>query len=86
MFYQLLRVQHSCPSTQSWGSVLPSIAEHETRIPGVAPFSYRVGMWNLFVHRVQKSYNIRFHLRIRMDNILLPIGVKIAPWIIPIII
>ena len=25
MFYQLLRVQHSCSSTQSWGSVLPSI-------------------------------------------------------------
>ena len=24
-FYQLLRVQHSCSSTQSWGSVLPSI-------------------------------------------------------------
>ena len=27
MFYQLLRVQHSCSSTQSWGSVLPSIVE-----------------------------------------------------------
>ena len=27
MFYQLLRVQHSCSSTQSWGSVLPSIGE-----------------------------------------------------------
>ena len=27
MFYQLLRVQHSCSSTQSWGSVLPSIAD-----------------------------------------------------------
>ena len=27
MFYQLLHVQHSCPSTQSWGSVLPSIVE-----------------------------------------------------------
>ena len=26
-FYQLLRVQHSCSSTQSWGSVLPSIVE-----------------------------------------------------------
>ena len=36
MFYQLLRVQHSCSSTQSLGSVLPSV---ETRIPGVAPFS-----------------------------------------------
>ena len=27
MFYQLLSVQHSCSSTQSWGSVLPSIVE-----------------------------------------------------------
>ena len=27
MFYQLLRVQYSCSSTQSWGSVLPSIVE-----------------------------------------------------------
>ena len=27
MFYQLLRIQHSCSSTQSWGSVLPSIVE-----------------------------------------------------------
>ena len=27
MFYQLLRVQHSRSSTQSWGSVLPSIVE-----------------------------------------------------------
>ena len=27
MFYQLLRVQHSSSSTQSWGSVLPSIVE-----------------------------------------------------------
>ena len=27
MFYQLLRVQHGCSSTQSWGSVLPSIVK-----------------------------------------------------------
>ena len=27
IFYQLLHVQHSCSSTQSWGSVLPSIVE-----------------------------------------------------------
>ena len=51
MFYQLRRVQHSCSSTQSWGSVLPSIVEQETRIPGVAPFSFRIGIWDLFVHR-----------------------------------
>ena len=28
----------------------------ETRIPGVAPFSFRIGIWDLFVHRGQKSY------------------------------
>ena len=27
LFYQLLLVQRSCSSTQSWGSVLPSIVE-----------------------------------------------------------
>ena len=27
MFYQLVCVQHSCSSTQSWGNVLPSIVE-----------------------------------------------------------
>ena len=27
MFYQLLRVQRSCSSTQSWGSVPPSIVQ-----------------------------------------------------------
>ena len=27
VFYQLLRVQHGCSPTQSWGSVLPSIVE-----------------------------------------------------------
>ena len=28
----------------------------ETRIPGVAPFSFRIGICDLFVHRGQKSY------------------------------
>ena len=28
----------------------------ETRIPGVAPFSFQIGIWDLFVHRRQKSY------------------------------
>ena len=28
----------------------------QTRIPGVAPFSFRIGIWDLFVHRGQKSY------------------------------
>ena len=27
MFYQLLNVEHSCSSTQSWGSILPYIVE-----------------------------------------------------------
>ena len=55
-FYQLLHVQHGCSSTQSWGSVLPSIVRRETRIPGVTPFSFRIGIWDPFVHRGQKSY------------------------------
>ena len=28
----------------------------ETRIPGVGPFSFRIGIWDLFVHRGQKSH------------------------------
>ena len=32
------------------------LLRRETRIPGVAPFSFRIGFWDLFVHRVQKSY------------------------------
>ena len=28
----------------------------ETRIPRVAPFSFRIGIWDLFVPRGQKSY------------------------------
>ena len=32
MFYQLLRVQHDCSSTQSWGSVLPSIVAKEHKL------------------------------------------------------
>ena len=28
----------------------------ETRIPGIAPFSFRIGIWDLFVHKGQKSY------------------------------
>ena len=28
----------------------------ETRIPRVAPFSFGIGIWHLFVHRGQKSY------------------------------
>ena len=31
------------------------LLRRETRIPGVAPFSFRIGNWDLFVHRGQKS-------------------------------
>ena len=32
------------------------LLRRETRIPGVAPFSFRIGIWDLFRHRGQKSY------------------------------
>ena len=32
------------------------LLRRETRIPRVAPFSFRIGIWNLFVHRGQTSY------------------------------
>ena len=32
------------------------LLRRETRITGVAPFSFRIGIWDLFVHRGQKSY------------------------------
>ena len=32
------------------------LLRRETRFPGVAPFSFRIGIWDLFVHRGQKSY------------------------------
>ena len=32
------------------------LLRREPRIPGVAPFSLRIGIWDLFVHRRQKSY------------------------------
>ena len=57
MFYKLLHVQHSCSFTQSWVSILPSLLlREETRIPGVAPFSFQIGIRDPFVHRGQKSY------------------------------
>ena len=52
MFYQLLGVQHSCSEVVHYHILL----RRETRIPGVAPFSFRIGIWDLFVHRGQKSY------------------------------
>ena len=32
------------------------LLRRETRIPRVVPFSFRIGFWDLFVHRGQKSY------------------------------
>ena len=32
------------------------LLRRETRIPGVAPFSFRIIIWDLFVHRGQTSY------------------------------
>ena len=32
------------------------LLRRETRTPGVAPFSFRIGIWDLLVHRGQKSY------------------------------
>ena len=32
------------------------LLRRESRISGVAPFSFRIGIWDLFVHRGQESY------------------------------
>ena len=32
------------------------LLRRDTRIPGVAPFSFRIGIWDLFVQRGQKSH------------------------------
>ena len=32
------------------------LLRRETRNPGVAPFFFRIGIWDLFVHRGQKPY------------------------------
>ena len=32
------------------------LLRQETRIPGVASFSFRIEIWDLLVHRGQKSY------------------------------
>ena len=51
---QLLRVQHNCSFTPSWGSLLPSIAETRDQNSWGCPllFSKRI----FFVHRGQRSY------------------------------
>ena len=56
MFYHILCVQHSCSSTQSWGSVLPCFVETRDQNSLGFPFSFRIGIGDLFVHRGQKSY------------------------------
>ena len=32
------------------------LLRQETRISGVAPFSFQLGIWDIIVHRRQKSY------------------------------
>ena len=54
--YQLLSVQHSCSSTQSWGSVLPSIVEMTDQNSRGCPILFSNRNSDLFVHRGQKSY------------------------------
>ena len=49
MFYKFLCVPHSRPSTQSWGSVLPSIVETRDQNSRGCPFSFRIGIWDLFL-------------------------------------
>ena len=57
MFYQLLCVQHSCSSTQSWGSLLPSIVETRDQNFRDCPLLFSNGNRDFFfVHRGQKSY------------------------------
>ena len=56
MFYQLLCVQHSCSSTQSWGSVLPSIVEMRDRNSWGCPLLFSNRTLGFFVHKGQKSY------------------------------
>ena len=50
IFYQLLRVQHSCSSTQSWGSVLPSIVETRDQNSRGCPLLFLNRNWDLCVH------------------------------------
>ena len=55
MFYQLLCVPLS--SSYSPGVMYYHLLlRRETRISGVAPFSFRIGILDLIVHRGQKSY------------------------------
>ena len=54
MFYQFLCVPHIADLPHSPGVVYYHLLlRRETRIPGVAPFSFRIGIWDLFVHRGQ---------------------------------
>ena len=49
MFYQRLRAPHIAVLAQSPGVVYNHLLlRRETRIPGIAPFSFRIGIWDLF--------------------------------------
>ena len=56
MFYQLLHVQHSYSSTQSWGSVLQSIVETRDQNSQGCPLLFSNRNLGSFVPRGQKSY------------------------------
>ena len=74
MFYYLLHVSHIAVLPHSPGVVYHHLL---TRIPGVAPFSLRIGIWDLFVHRGQKSYTptafgkVVYHSRSKVHEICL---------------
>ena len=57
MFYQLLHVQHSCSSTQSWGSVLPPIVDTRNQNSWGCVFPFQIGIWDLFVGRETEVLN-----------------------------
>ena len=56
MFYQLLLVSIAILPHSPGVVYYHLLLRRETRIPWVAPSSFRIGIWDLFVHRGQKSY------------------------------
>ena len=56
MINQLLCIQRSCFSAQSWGSVLPSIVKTRDQHSWGCPLLFSNRIWVLFVHRGQKFY------------------------------
>ena len=55
-FYQFLRVQHSCYSTQSWGSVQPSIVEARDQSSRGCPLLFLNRNLGFFCIVDKKSY------------------------------